>query len=194
MDVSSYLHILASTWYYWFCIQILAILICMWWHCTGLAWWLSGKQSACNAGVTGDTGLISGSRRSCGGGHGNPLQCSGLENPMDRGTWRAIVHRVAKSWTWLKRLSSSSSSSSRALQWSWTILCNIWEFLLKFLRKIVSPFNSIFWEYPRSLSHLNWFISLDCKVYEGQEWAQGFSMLANRGNNEFREFYHCSGR
>ena len=105
MDVSSYLHILASTWYYWFCIQILAILICMWWHCTGLAWWLSGKQSACNAGVTGDTGLISGSRRSCGGGHGNPLQCSGLENPMDRGTWRAIVHRVAKSWTWLKWLS-----------------------------------------------------------------------------------------
>ena len=40
-----------------------------------------------------------------GGGHGNPLQCSCLENPMDRGAWRAAVHRVAESWTRLKRLS-----------------------------------------------------------------------------------------
>ena len=39
------------------------------------------------------------------GGHGNPLQCSCLEKTMDRGAWRAIVHRVAKSWTRLKRLS-----------------------------------------------------------------------------------------
>ena len=42
---------------------------------------------------------ISGSGRSPGGGHGNPLQCSCLENPMDRGAWRAVVHRIAKSWT-----------------------------------------------------------------------------------------------
>ena len=40
-----------------------------------------------------------------GGGHGNPLQYSCLENPMDRGAWGATVHRVAKSWTGLKRLS-----------------------------------------------------------------------------------------
>ena len=39
-----------------------------------------------------------------GGGHCNPLQCSCLENPMHRGAWWATVHRVAKSWTWLKRL------------------------------------------------------------------------------------------
>ena len=46
-----------------------------------------------------DTGLIPGSGRSPGGGHGNPLQCSSLENPMDRGAWWAAVHRVAKSQT-----------------------------------------------------------------------------------------------
>ena len=44
-----------------------------------------------------------------GEGNGNPLQYSCLENPMDRGAWRAAVFRVAQSWTQLKRLSSSSS-------------------------------------------------------------------------------------
>ena len=47
----------------------------------------------------------------CGEGNGNPLQCSCLENPRDRGAWWAAVYGVAQSWTWLKRLSSSSSSS-----------------------------------------------------------------------------------
>ena len=37
-----------------------------------------------------------GGLRRDGGGHGNPLQCSGLENPMDRGAWKATVHVVAK--------------------------------------------------------------------------------------------------
>ena len=45
------------------------------------------------------------SERSQGGGHGNPLQYSCLENSMDRGAWRATVHRVTKSWTQLKQLS-----------------------------------------------------------------------------------------
>ena len=53
-----------------------------------------------------DTGSIPGSGRFPGGGHGNPLQYSCLENPMDRGAWRATVHRVATSQTGLKRLSS----------------------------------------------------------------------------------------
>ena len=44
-------------------------------------------------------GLIPGSGRSPGGGHGIPLQCSCLENPMDWGTWLAIVHRVTESDT-----------------------------------------------------------------------------------------------
>ena len=71
----------------------------------GLPWWLSGKESACKAGATGDVGLIPGSRRSPGGGHGKPLQYSCLENPMDRRVWWTTVHRVEKSWTRLKRLS-----------------------------------------------------------------------------------------
>ena len=50
-----------------------------------------------------------------GEGNGNPLQCSRLENPRDRGAWWEAVYGVAQSWTWLKRLSSSSSSSSRAM-------------------------------------------------------------------------------
>ena len=50
---------------------------------SGLPWWLSGKEFACKAG---DSGWIPGSGRSPGGGHGNPLQYSCLENPMDRGT------------------------------------------------------------------------------------------------------------
>ena len=45
-----------------------------------------------------------------GEGNGNPLQCSCLENPMDRGAWWAGVYRVAQSQTQLKQLSSSSSS------------------------------------------------------------------------------------
>ena len=43
-----------------------------------------------------DKSLIPGSRRSLGGGHGNPLQYSCLENPMDRRAWQAMLHRVAK--------------------------------------------------------------------------------------------------
>ena len=49
---------------------------------------------------------IPGSGRISGGGHGTPLQYSCLENPMDRGAWRATVHGVAKSWKQLKRLSA----------------------------------------------------------------------------------------
>ena len=59
-----------------------------------------------NAGDVRDMGLIPGSGRFPGGRHGNPLQYSCLENPMDRGAWRAAVHRVAKSGTWLKKVST----------------------------------------------------------------------------------------
>ena len=58
-----------------------------------------GKESACSAGVAGDISLIPGSRRSLGGGDGNPLQYSCLKNPMDRGAWGTMVHGVAKSQT-----------------------------------------------------------------------------------------------
>ena len=55
-----------------------------------------------NAGDVRDVCLTPGLGRSPGGGHFNPLQCSCLENPVDRGAWRATVHRVAKSRTQLK--------------------------------------------------------------------------------------------
>ena len=61
-----------------------------------------GIESACNAGDARDSGLIPGLGRSPGEGHGNPLQYSFLENPMERGAWRATVHRVTKSQTQLK--------------------------------------------------------------------------------------------
>ena len=64
------------------------------------------KESACNAG---DPGSIPGLGRSPGGGHGNPLQDSCLENPMDRGAWQATVPGVAKSRT---KLSSSTHGLS----------------------------------------------------------------------------------
>ena len=54
-----------------------------------------GKESASNAGDARDVGLIPGSGRSSGGGNGNSLQKSCLENPMDKEAWGAIVHGVA---------------------------------------------------------------------------------------------------
>ena len=58
------------------------------------------KESACNAG---DPGLIPGSGRPSGEGNGNPLQYSCLENPMERGAYRATFHGVTKSKTGLSK-------------------------------------------------------------------------------------------
>ena len=65
----------------------------------------SGKEPACQCG---DRGSIPGLGRSPGGGHDITLQYSCLENPMDREAWRAAVYRVARSWTWLNRLSTQA--------------------------------------------------------------------------------------
>ena len=62
----------------------------------------SGKEPPANAGDIRDMGLIPGSGRSPGGGHGNPLQSSCLEKPMNRRDWWTIVHGVTKSQTRLK--------------------------------------------------------------------------------------------
>ena len=64
-----------------------------------LAQWLSGKESTCSARAAGDMGSVPGLGRSPGGGHGNPLQYSCLENPKNRGAWWATVHAVTKSQT-----------------------------------------------------------------------------------------------
>ena len=64
------------------------------------------KNLPANTGELRDMGSIPRIRRSSGGGHGNPLQYSCLENPMDRGAWQDTIHRVTQSQTWLKRLST----------------------------------------------------------------------------------------
>ena len=57
------------------------------------------KTQPAKAGNAGDTGLIPGSGRSPGGGNGNPVQYSCLENPMDRGAWQTTVPGVTRSPT-----------------------------------------------------------------------------------------------
>ena len=64
---------------------------------------LGVKNPPANAGDIRDADSIPGSGRSPGGGHGNPLQYSYLENPRDRGAWGSTVHKVAESTT-LKQL------------------------------------------------------------------------------------------
>ena len=70
-------------------------------HCTSINKGFPGgvvvKNPPANAGGVKDMNSIPGLERSPGGGNGNPLQYSYLENPMDRGVWQAMVHRIAKS-------------------------------------------------------------------------------------------------
>ena len=73
------------------------------------------KNLPASAGDTGDAGWLPGWERSPGGGHGNPLQYACLENPMDRGAWRAVVHGVAKSRT---RLSTQHRTGSPDVRWA----------------------------------------------------------------------------
>ena len=84
------------------------------------------KNPPANAGDISDVGWIPGSGICPGGGHGNPLNYSCLENPMDKGSWQATVHRVTKSQTLLKQLSTYKvidffSWSSKVSVSSWVI-------------------------------------------------------------------------
>ena len=75
-----------------------------------------------------------------GEGNGNPLQCSCLENPRDRGAWWAAIYGVAHSWTRLKWLSSSSSSHAN-------VLClNGWAVLLSIHKVILTILFPLHWE------------------------------------------------
>ena len=65
------------------------------------------KNLPANTGDVRDLGLIPGSGRSPGGGHGNPIQCPCLENPMDRGAWQATIQGMSKS---VIQLSTQSKS------------------------------------------------------------------------------------
>ena len=74
------------------------------------------KNQPANAGGIRDVSLIPGSERFLGGGHGNPLQSSCLENPMDRGAWWAAVHGVAKSRTRLSDFNFTFTFHFHALE------------------------------------------------------------------------------
>ena len=80
------------------------------------------KKPPANAGDIRDMGSIPGSGRLPGGGHGNPLQCCCLENPMDRGAWQAIVHRFAKSRMQLKQFSTHTLFLIKFYSSNWNIL------------------------------------------------------------------------
>ena len=69
------------------------------------------KNPPADGGYVRDTGLIPGLGRSPGGGKGTLLQDSCLENPKDRGAWRATFHRVTKSQTQLRNLNNSRKDS-----------------------------------------------------------------------------------
>ena len=73
--------------------------------------WVSGKESACSAGATGDMGSVPGLGRSPGGSDAKPLQVSCLKISMDRRAWWATVHRAAKSQTRVKRLGTCTHNS-----------------------------------------------------------------------------------
>ena len=84
----------------------------------GLPSGTSGKELACQCRRCKRCWCISWSERSWserspGGGHGSPLRCSCLENPMDRGAWRATVHRAEQSWTQLQWLSTHTQTETQ---------------------------------------------------------------------------------
>ena len=99
--------VLPSSHFLWW-VSLPGLQFCLW----GPQWTsqvvLVVKNLPASLGDPRDAGSIPGSGRSPGGGHGNPLQSSCLENPMDRGAWQATVYRVIKSQIRLKRLSRVS--------------------------------------------------------------------------------------
>ena len=98
----------------------------------GLPRGLSGKEFACPCRRHGRLGFDPGTGRSPGGGNGNPLQYSCLENFMGRGVWRATVYGVAKSWTWLR-------------DWAHTRISAYWYSPVEALSKIPSWQESHLW-------------------------------------------------
>ena len=104
-----------------------------------------------------DMGLIPGSRRSPGGGNGNPLQYCCLENPVDRAAWWTTIYSVTESRTWLKWLSMNVYSYDLNF-----VLCNSWNYSVFFLKGMwlcTNPFptfREFFWclLIPWDLHHL----------------------------------------
>ena len=77
----------------------------------------SGKEPTCQCRRHRDACSALRPGRSPGGGRGNPLQYSCLENPMDRGVWRATVHRLTQTGAWLKQLTTHAHDEPRGQLW-----------------------------------------------------------------------------
>ena len=128
----------------------------------GGAWW-AAVHGVARVGHDWATSL---SLSRIGEGNGKPLQCSCLENPRDGGAWWAAVSGVAQSWTWLKRLSSSSSSIQ-----SWHKTWSFW-FSNSFLtsRLHCSALENTknagnFYPLPKCFAQIHLISSINLKVY-----------------------------
>ena len=102
---------------------------------------LKNRFSYLDPGDIKDTGLIPGLGRSPGGGHGNLLWYSCLENSLDSGAWRAIVHRVAKSrtqWRWLStRTHLNPETVKRWVHLSWDpVFCKVLYTYWKYVSRV----------------------------------------------------------
>ena len=111
------------------------------------------KNPTASAGDVRDSGLIPGLGRSPGRGHGNPLQYSCLENPMDRGAWSDTVHEVTESDT------TATKHSLAVLDIAMFIFAVV---LLYFV--FISPLVLLLpHSYPKVLFYIFWLICLICK-------------------------------
>ena len=149
----------------------------------GLPWWLSDEEFTCNAG---DASLIPGLGRSPGEGTGNTLQYSWLEDVMDRGTWQAITHGVAKSciqlsdWTWAAKfqqfclLSFGSMNTFFKFNIVPQALIECWLKKWRLLRSFVKPQTKIFCSTAiRSRSFGGWIVLFSFQLYP---WAAYLSV------------------
>ena len=107
------------------------------------------KNLPANAGNIRDTGSVPGLGRSSGEGNGNPPQYSCLEDPVDRGAWWATVHRIAKSWTQLRQLSTHTVKGQAHCCWNqWSFsLALTWAQNQELSQHLLPPVD------PPSLSH-----------------------------------------
>ena len=121
--------------------------------------------------TTGDVGSIPGSERFPRGRHGNPLQYSCLENPMDRGAWQSTIHRVTKSQAWLKWLSTHTHTPMLIIiysDFSPVLHLNLLQ------KKIVRYFHILFLSLPTkniSLLPLNFLGPMQSEYQKKTEWS-----------------------
>ena len=119
-----------SLWFWFACSWQLVLFRILAPHSSTLAWkipWTEEPGRLQSVGLlrVGHDWVTSLSLSCIGEGNGNPLQCSCLENPRDRGAWWAAVYGVAQSWTWLKWLSSSSMCLLICWKEHWSVLCRM---------------------------------------------------------------------